>query len=157
VENNILYEDFEGIRITSERFYAQDKVYSINEIKEINLKRKAPAKMLSIIIFSLGLLLIFLGSIGFIKIPDVIIPVIDYSLSLNSSLLIIGLVIVASSIFKMFLSNDLYAIEIRTSEGEIETITSKSRKYSARIMASLKRAYYRQKASQKTKNKLINL
>jgi len=156
MENNILYEDFEGFRITSERFYAQDKVYTIDEIKEINLKRKAPAKRLSIIVFSLGLLLTFLGSVDFINKVEFELPLINYIIDSNTLILILGLIIVAWSITKMLISKDLYAVEIITQSGEKEKIVSESRKYSARIMASLKRAYYRQKASENTSDDLIS-
>jgi len=154
MEEDILYKDFNGIRITSKKFYAGQKAYALEKIKQIHIQRVTPNKWRGMALFSLGVLLIILGSfdvLGTFEVGEEEIEII----SLNFIAISAGVLAMLLAILRMVVKHDRFAVKIETTDGKKESIISKNRKYAARLAASLKRAYYRQHAEPKA-NTLVS-
>lgn len=158
MEEDILYKDFNGIRITSKKFYAGQKAYALEKIKQINIQRVTPNKWRGMALFSLGIFLIVLGSFD-------VLGTFEWQgkgeasiqmVSLNFIAISAGVLAMLIAILRMVVKHDQFAVKIETTDGKKESIISKNRKYAARLAASLKRAYYRQHAEPKA-NTLVSV
>lgn len=155
MSEDILYSDFNGIRITGKRFYAGKKSYALNKIKKINLQRVIPNKQIGISLFSLGILTILLGS--FEVFGSATFQAFESFWILDNDFVSIafGVILLIIAILRMLISPDEYAVKVETKDGHVESIISNNRKYAARIAASLKRAYYRQSSKMEPKENLV--
>ncbi len=144
MKEDILYSDFNGVRITSKRFYTGEKSFAIRKIKSIDLKRVIPNKQTGFILFALGILTILLGSFEILGSYSVEAADTIWSLNLDTISIAIGVVALISAILRILIAPDEYAVRVEINGGKVEDLTSDNRKYAARIAASLKRAYYRQ-------------
>ena len=155
MEEDVFYSDFNGIRITSKKFYAGEKAYAIRKIQNIDLQRVIPNKGLGLALFSIGVIAILLGS--FTLLGSVSLNAFDavWLIDLDIFIIAIGVVALIIAIIRILISPDEYAVKVNIKGENIEAITSDNRKYAARIAASLKRAYYRQHSKTEIKGKLI--
>jgi len=154
MEEDLLYDDFNGIRITSKKFYAGDKAYALHKISKINLQRVTPHKTIGLTLFIVGLVTILIGSLEVLGSTTIAWNNSFWLLDYNFVSIAIGVISIIIAVVRMMLYPDEYAVEIETIDGVKEAIKSDSRKYAARLAASLKRAYYRQD-SRKIKEPII--
>lgn len=144
MKEDILYSDFNGVRITSKRFYTGKKSFAIKKIKSINLKRVIPNKRTGFILFVLGILTILLGSFEVFGSQTIEAFKSVWIVNVDTISIAIGVIVLVSAIFRILIAPDEYAVRVEINGGKVEDLTSDNRKYAARIAASLKRAYYRQ-------------
>lgn len=155
MEEETLYSDFNGIRITSKRFYTGDKSYAIRKIENINLHRVIPNKRMGLILFALGIVSIILGSIEIFGIQNIETLGAIWLINLDIILVAVGVVALLIAILRMFITTDEYAVQVQIKDGKVEDLISDNRKYAARIAASLKRAYYRQNSKVSAEEKML--
>ncbi|MDX1629493.1 MAG: DUF6232 family protein [Fulvivirga sp.] len=144
---DIIYNDVNGIRITSKRFYKEDNYYNLDKIKKIYLDRVATGKKQGLLIFLLGIIGIVTGSLEFMSTVSIDIGNELWLVDLNYVLIGIGVTVILVAIIRMMFAEDEYAVKVETKDGETTSVISNNRKYVARVAASLKRAYYRQEAN----------
>ncbi|MEP2772779.1 MAG: DUF6232 family protein [Fulvivirga sp.] len=155
MEEDILYSDFNGVRITSKRFYTDEKSFAINKIKSINLKRVIPNKKTGFILFTLGILTILLGSFEVLGIQTIEALGDVWIVNFDIISIAIGVVALVIAILRMLIAPDEYAVKVEIKGGKVEDVISDNRKYAARIAASLKRAYYRQSSKASAEETMV--
>lgn len=142
-EEEIIYTDGHGVKITREKFSVEDREFYLNGITSIDLQRIPAGNTPNVILFILGALCILAGSLELFN-------NFSYATSeavyfVNSNMLVIGLgvLLLIAGIIRMVIAKDKYAVKIGTAEGEKKPFMSKDREHAAIIAASLKKAYYR--------------
>lgn len=142
-EEEIIYTDGHGVKITREKFYAEKKEYNLDGITSIDLQRIPASNIPGILMFVLGFLGILAGSMEIFD--NFTYSTADANYVINSDMLAIGIGVafIVGGIIWMIVAKDKYAVEIGTAEGEKKPIISKSREYAALVATSLKKAYYR--------------
>ncbi|MTI21285.1 hypothetical protein E1176_09655 [Fulvivirga sp. RKSG066] len=154
MEEDILYSDFKGIRITSKKFYAGQKAYALRQINKINLKRVTPHKLRGMILFVIGIVAIILGSLEMLQSVSFDMGDEIWLIDLNFVSIGFGVIALLWAIVRMLLFPDEFAVQVEIKDGTVESIQSDSRKYAARLAASLKRAYYRQEEIENDNDKM---
>lgn len=142
-EEEIIYTDGHGVKITSDKFYADKDEYNLDGITKIDLQRIPASNMPGAILFVLGFLAILAGSLEMFANIRYSAEEAMYVIDSNMVAIGIGVALIIGGIIWMIVAKDKYAVEIRTAEGEKQPIVSKSREYVALVVASLKKAYFR--------------
>ncbi|UII32901.1 DUF6232 family protein [Fulvivirga ulvae] len=142
-EEEIIYTDGHGVKITSDKFYADKDEYNLDGITKIDLQRIPASNAPGIILFILGFLSIVAGSLDIFADIRYSTEEAVYVMNLNMVAIGLGVALIIGGIIWMIAAKDKYAVEIRTAEGEKQPIVSRSREYAALIVTSLKKAYFR--------------
>lgn len=143
MQEDYVYNDERGVRITSEYFYADGKAYDLLNIREININRKPTGTFLDIFLTGIGILSVVAGSTGF----GVLLGQVGWNLDMW--LIGFGVFIIVAAILRLIFISDEYRVKITTTDGSIDTASSGKLAYVTRLAASLKRAYYRKRAKRK--------
>lgn len=142
-EEEIIYTDGHGVKITSDKFYAEKDEYNLDGITKIDLQRIPASNAPGITLFILGFLAIVAGSLDVFANIRYSAEEAIYVIDTNMVSIGIGVALIVGGIIWMIVAKDKYAVEIRTAEGEKQPIVSRSREYVALIVTSLKKAYFR--------------
>ncbi|MBL3656621.1 DUF6232 family protein [Fulvivirga sediminis] len=152
----IIYTDGHGVKITRDKFYTEKQAYNLDGITNVNLQRIPASKVPGVSLFILGFLGIVLGSMEMFT--DLTYTTEEAIYLIDSNMLSIGLgvALIFGGILWMIVAKDKYAVEIRTAEGDKRPIISKSREYVAHIAGSLKKAYYRYVKKEKVETVIVS-
>lgn len=131
-----IYNDGNGVKITNSTFRVDEKEYELEKINEIKLLKLPSRKTPGITLFSIGFILMFLGSL------DAVRNVFAQS-DADLIAIVLGVVLVIASIVVSSVAKSVYAVKISTKEGESKPLKSKNKEYVAKVVNSLKLAYYR--------------
>lgn len=142
-EGDIIYTDGHGVKITREKFHVEDKEFYLNGITSIDLQRIPAGNLVSIILFISGFLAILAGSLKVFNDFSFIAGESIYIINSNILAIGIGVALIIAGILRMIMAKDRYAVKIGTAEGGKKPFVTKNREHAAIIVASLKKAYYR--------------
>lgn len=142
-DEEVIYTDGHGVKITNEKFYAEKNIYNLDGITQIDLQRIPASSGPGVTFFVLGFLAIVAGSLDVFDNLSFSGEENIYSVETSMFAIGLGIAFVMGGVGWMIAAKDKYAVEIRTAEGEKQPIISQSKEYTAHIVASLKKAYFR--------------
>ncbi len=149
-QEEIIYTDGHGIKITDRNFYTKDQTYLIEGITDVRLIRRPAATWPVILLFLLGVAGMLAGAYEMLANQTLTFTDSVYVVDTNTVALVTGIVFVLLSIVVFVMTRDRYAVGIRTAEGMRQPVKSKKKEYARHLVNLLQSAYRDHKAPSRT-------
>jgi len=137
----LYYTDGHEVMVTATALKVHNKVYRLAGIIRHNLSTLGPARAPGLIMMVAGLLIAFVGLLGYF--PIGIVPSVEVAgkwATTNDYAIVLGAVILIAGLVSLIVTKKRYAVHICTATEEADVIVSNEREYISQIVDGLDRA-----------------
>lgn len=152
----VIYTDGHGVKITEKRLYTEEKAYLLEGITSVQLKKRPASILHGMLLLFLGVICLAGGGFGVFDYQQVEIGETLYRLDINLILQITGVVLILLGILSYVIKKDRYSVLIGTAEGLREPVISKSREYTSYIVSVLEQIFARRSYTRRRVDRVVH-